>query len=165
MEHEDWQDTLAWMILPIGRIWYRAASRAFADFEMSFSSAAPILAIARMGDGVRHQAVADAIGVDRAALVRSIDQLQTQGLVERRVDPDDRRGRTLHLTARGREMAQHLALVARRIREEAFASVTAADGQAAIRALAELERSAAAMAARDRSKPSRSHGSGRGTNL
>ena len=46
LDEEDWRSALTWMILPVGRTWYRAVSKAFEDFGMSFSSAAPILAIA-----------------------------------------------------------------------------------------------------------------------
>lgn len=141
-EEEDWRSALTWMILPVGRTWYRAVSKAFVDFGVSFSTAAPILAIVRCGDGSRQNVIAEAIGVDAAALARSIDQLESLGLVERRMDPDDRRGRRLYLTERGRAVAKELDVVARDIWQHAFASVTAADGHAAVRALQGLERAA-----------------------
>lgn len=145
LEEEDWRSALTWMILPVGRAWYRAVSKAFEDFGMSFSTAAPILAIAKLGDGSRQNVIAEAIGVDRAALVRSIDQLQKLRLVERRIDPDDRRGRTLHLTRRGHLLAQDLGVVAEQIRKRALDAVTAADGKAAVRTLQLLEQAAEVM--------------------
>ncbi|MEA1013719.1 MarR family winged helix-turn-helix transcriptional regulator [Sphingosinicella sp. LY1275] len=144
-DEEDWKLALTWMILPVGRTWYRAASKAFEDFGMSFSTAAPILAIAKLGDGSRQNVVAEAIGVDRAAMVRSVDQLESLGLVERRTDPDDRRGRKLHLTDQGRSLAKKLDVVASNIRKHALASVTAEDGSAAVRVLQHLERAAEQM--------------------
>ncbi|WP_324749798.1 MarR family transcriptional regulator [Sphingomonas sp. LY54] len=144
-DEEDWKLALTWMILPVGRTWYRAASKAFEDFGMSFSTAAPILAIAKLGDGSRQNVVAEAIGVDRAAMVRSVDQLESLGLVERRTDPDDRRGRKLHLTEQGRSLAKRLDLVADDIRKHALASVTTADGVAAVRVLQHLECAAQEM--------------------
>lgn len=142
---EDWKLALTWMILPVGRTWYRAVSQAFEDFGMSFSTAAPILAIAKLGDGSRQNIIAEAIGVDRAALARSLDQLETCGLVERRMDPDDRRGRKIHLTDQGRSLAKRLDLVADDIRKHALASVTTEDGVAAVRVLQLLERAAQEM--------------------
>jgi len=137
---EDWQSALTWMILPVGRTWYRAVSKAFVDFGMSFSTAAPILAIAKLGEGLHQNIIADAIGVDTAALARSVDQLQSLGLVERRMDLGDRRGRTLHLTERGRSLAGELGVVAENLQRQALKSVKAADGKAAVRAMRCLER-------------------------
>ena len=145
LDEEDWRSALTWMILPVGRTWYRAVSKAFEDFGMSFSSAAPILAIAKVGDGSRQNVIAEAIGVDRAAMARSIDQLEELGLVERRMDPGDRRGRTLHLTRQGHSLAEDLGVIAAQIRERVLASVSAADGRAAVRTLQHLEHASAAM--------------------
>ena len=145
LDEEDWRSALTWMILPVGRTWYRAVSKAFEDFWMSFSSAAPILAIAKVGDGSRQNVIAEAIGVDRAAMARSIDQLEELGLVERRMDPGDRRGRTLHLTRQGHSLAEDLGVIAAQIRERVLASVSAADGRAAVRTLQRLEHASAAM--------------------
>lgn len=133
------------MILPVGRTWYRAVSKAFEDFGMTFSTAAPILAIVELGDGSRQNLIAEAIGVDRAAMARSVDQLESMGLVERRMDPDDRRGRKLHLTDEGRSLARRLDGVASNIRKHTLASVTAEDGPAAVRVLQHLERAAQEM--------------------
>lgn len=144
-DETDWGSTLTWMILPVGRTWYRAVSKAFEDFGMSFSTAAPILAIAELGDGSRQNAIAEAIGVDRAAMARSVDQLAAMGLVERRRDPHDRRGRKLHLTDKGHVLATKLDVVARNIRKQALASVTANDGAAAVRVLQHLELAAEQM--------------------
>ena len=145
LDEEDWRSALTWMILPVGRTWYRAVSKAFEDFGMSFSSAAPILAIAKVGDGSRQNVIAEAIGVDRAAMARSIDQLEELGLVERRMDPGDRRGRTLHLTRQGHSLAKDLGVIAAQIRERVLASVSATDGRAAVRTLQHLEHASAAM--------------------
>ena len=144
-DENDWGLALTWMILPVGRTWYRAVSKAFEDFGMSFSTAAPILAIAELGDGSRQNVIAEAIGVDRAAMARSIDQLEAMGLVERRMDPHDRRGRMLHLTDEGRSLATKLDVVAGNIRKHALASVTADDGAAAVRVLQHLEHAAEQM--------------------
>lgn len=144
-EEDDWGSALTWMILPVGRIWYRAASKAFVDFGMSFSTAAPILAIAKFGDGLRQNVIAEVVGVDTAALARSVDQLQALGLVERRLDPSDGRARTLHLTERGRTLAADLAGVAEDIRKRALASIEPADGMAAVRVLRRLEHAAEDM--------------------
>lgn len=51
---------------------------------------------------------ADMLDVEPITLCRMVDRLEDAGLVERRPDPDDRRARRLHLTAKSREKLTRL---------------------------------------------------------
>jgi len=52
---------------------------------------------------VRTQAaLAEAIGADKSRIIPVLDELQQQGFIERRPDPDDRRVRLLEITDTGR---------------------------------------------------------------
>lgn len=53
-------------------------------------------------DGLAQHEVADALEVQPIAMVRLVDQLSAEGLVERRNDPADRRVNRLYLTEAGR---------------------------------------------------------------
>lgn len=63
-------------------------------------------------DGSSQQALADALGVHRSAMVALVDDLEERGLAERRRDPADRRAYTLHLTAEGRSRLAELHAIA-----------------------------------------------------
>src|SRR5882762_5221350 len=52
---------------------------------------------------VSQQEVARKLGVDRTTMVALIDVLETQGLVQRRQDPDDRRRNLVELTRAGKD--------------------------------------------------------------
>jgi DNA-binding MarR family transcriptional regulator len=47
-------------------------------------------------------ALAAAIGADKTRIIRTLDDLQDDGFIERRPDPDDRRVRLLAITEAGR---------------------------------------------------------------
>ena len=47
-------------------------------------------------------ALAEAIGADKTRIIRTLDDLQGSGHIERRPDPDDRRVRLLAITESGR---------------------------------------------------------------
>jgi len=47
-------------------------------------------------------ALAEAIGADKTRIIRTLDELQQQGHIVRRPDPDDRRVRLLAITESGR---------------------------------------------------------------
>src|SRR6187549_3767188 len=51
---------------------------------------------------------AELLDVEPITLCRMVDRLEDAGLVERRADPDDRRARRLHLTAKSREKLERL---------------------------------------------------------
>jgi DNA-binding MarR family transcriptional regulator len=49
-------------------------------------------------------ALAEAIGADKTRIIPTLDELQEQGYIERRPDPDDRRARLLAITPSGRSV-------------------------------------------------------------
>jgi MarR family transcriptional regulator for hemolysin len=140
LQIEDWNETLTWMLMPTGRQWCQAVGRAFEGLGVTLATGAPLMAITKLGDGARQTVIADAIGVDSAALVRSLDALEAAGLVERRSDPSDRRARMLHLTPSGRTLADKLRIILDDFRDEVLAEVSDEDGAATVRVLRAIER-------------------------
>jgi DNA-binding MarR family transcriptional regulator len=49
-------------------------------------------------------ALAEAINADKTRIIRTLDDLQADGYIERNPDPDDRRVRLLAITAAGRKV-------------------------------------------------------------
>jgi MarR family transcriptional regulator for hemolysin len=72
--------------------------------------------LSRQGENVRQGVLADELGIEGPSLVRLIDLLQAEGLVERREDPTDRRAKTLHLTMTGEVKVEEIDRVLRRVR-------------------------------------------------
>jgi DNA-binding MarR family transcriptional regulator len=62
--------------------------------------------------GQSQQALAQRLGIPPSRMVALVDDLEERGLVERRLDPDDRRVRGLHLTERGEGTVERAARVA-----------------------------------------------------
>ncbi len=59
-------------------------------------------------EGLSQQALSNALGIHRSAVVALVDDLERRGLAERRRDPVDRRAYTLYLTPAGRELLAEL---------------------------------------------------------
>ncbi|WP_019142775.1 MarR family winged helix-turn-helix transcriptional regulator [Noviherbaspirillum massiliense] len=125
----------------VSRAYKSAADRMVADFGLSQASAWPVLMIGRLGDGVRPGTVADALGLEPSSVVRVLDQLVDAGLVERREDANDRRAKTLHLTAEGRRCAARLEKALIPFRRNLFAGVARDDIEACMRVLQALDAS------------------------
>ncbi|KJC42309.1 transcriptional regulator [Bradyrhizobium sp. LTSP885] len=104
------------LVTRLGRIWRRETDQALSDHGLSDATAIPLLVLSRQGDNVRQGVLADELGIEGPSLVRLIDLLQAEGLVERREDPTDRRAKTLHLTATGEAKVEEINRVLRRVR-------------------------------------------------
>ena len=88
------------------------------------SQAAVVLYVAR-NEGVSQSEVATWLDMEPIALVRMLDKLHEEGLVERRAHPTDRRIRTLWLTPAARPVIERILTINQAIREEAFAGMAA----------------------------------------
>jgi len=93
--------------------------------------ASVVLYIAR-NEGVSQSEVATWLDLEPIALVRLLDKLSDDGLVERRAHPTDRRVRTLWLTPDAGPVVTQILAINKAIREEAFAGMPAHARDAAI---------------------------------
>ncbi len=121
------------ILQPLGRAWRKAADRAVASYGLSEATAFPVFHIVRLGEGVRQNTLAEALGIEGASLVRLLDVLCAAGLLERREDPADRRARTLHLTGEGRKLAARAGAALDELRREIFKEVSPEDLEASLR--------------------------------
>ena len=93
-----------------------------------------LLSIART-EGLSQAAIATLLDIEPIALVRLLDRLHEEGLVERRLHPTDRRVRTLWLTPLGWRVVDRVLAINREIRDEACAGLSPAAREAMMRAL------------------------------
>jgi DNA-binding MarR family transcriptional regulator len=69
-------------------------------------------------------ALADALGYDRGQMVGILDELEEDGYVERRRDPDDRRRQLVSITPDGRKILTRLRALSRKLDDELFAPLS-----------------------------------------
>jgi MarR family transcriptional regulator for hemolysin len=124
------------------RVWRRESDAALAAYGLSVATALPLVAIGRLGDGIRQGAVAEALAIDEASLSPVLSQLSAVGLVERRTDGQDRRARTLHLLPAGTALASQAEAALATVRRRLLAGVAPADLAAAVRVFDAVEAAA-----------------------
>jgi MarR family transcriptional regulator, transcriptional regulator for hemolysin len=100
--------------------------------------AAVLLYVARK-EGVSQAEVATWLDIEPIALVRMLDKLHEEGLVERRAHPTDRRIRTLWLMPAARPVVERILEINLAIREEALAGLSTATRDALIAALSSIK--------------------------
>lgn len=118
--------TLAFLLSQVGI----HASRQFAERIAAAGLNPPLFRVLNLVDaaeGRSQQAIGQAIEVPAPRMVALVDELEREGLVERRPDPEDRRVRALYLTAKGRKALTRGREIARRHEEELTRGLKAAD--------------------------------------
>jgi DNA-binding MarR family transcriptional regulator len=88
--------------------------------------------------GVSQQQLHEQTGIDPSSMVAVIDELERNGLAERRPHPDDRRARAIYLTATGEEKLKRVRTLAAKLQRELFAPLTSEERDEFISLLAKL---------------------------
>jgi DNA-binding MarR family transcriptional regulator len=111
--------------------WVGASSRARFGAALAEIGLHPrefgVLTIIGDQPGITQQGIVDATHVDSSTMVATLDAFEERGLATRRVHPEDRRKRTVHLTPQGQELLARAQELAAAVGDEAFAPLTAAE--------------------------------------
>ncbi|OYU90079.1 MAG: transcriptional regulator [Bradyrhizobiaceae bacterium PARB1] len=137
------QAELGLLVARLARVWRRKADQTLAAHGLSEATAHPLLILSRGGrENVRQGVLAEEMGLEGPSVVRLIDLLAAEGLVERREDPTDRRAKVLHLTELGAAKADEIKRVMKRTRAELMKGIAADELAIAFGVLGRIEQSA-----------------------
>ncbi|MCE7796355.1 MarR family transcriptional regulator [Sphingobium sufflavum] len=95
---------IAHYMAPVAQGWRQLADAALAELRVSNSSGWCLIYLDRLGPDARQIDLAREIGISQPSLVRTLDQLEAAGLVDRIAHPEDRRSNLLILTPAGKSL-------------------------------------------------------------
>ena len=98
-----------------------------------------VLAYLAQNEGIHQSGLAELLEIEPITLVRIVDKLEAQGLVERQAHPSDRRLWLLHLTPAARPQLVQLRKLGEITRTEALAGVSEADVERLLKTLQQLK--------------------------
>ena len=132
--------TFGFLVHDVSRLVKRRFERAARQTGLPITrrQAAVLLYIAR-SQGVSQAEVATWLDIEPIALVRMLDKLHEEGLVERRAHPTDRRVRTLWLKPAAQPVVDRILAINLTIREEAFAGLVSGTRDALIAVLSSVK--------------------------
>jgi MarR family transcriptional regulator for hemolysin len=94
-----------------------------AEIPLNLAQAKALVRLEK-NEGVSQARLAELAEVDPMTMVRILDRMEAEGLLERRPDPADRRARCLYLTAKARPILNEIWRLSDEIRAEIFAGVS-----------------------------------------
>jgi len=120
-------ELLASTLFLLKRLGFAAKQRSLDEYEQIGLGPYHHAILALLDEGVpeTQAAIADALGYDRGTLVGLLDELEEQGLVERKRDPEDRRRHLVRLTTDGKRILARFRAVAKRVEDEFLAPLDA----------------------------------------
>jgi MarR family transcriptional regulator for hemolysin len=111
----------------ISRRWRSRLDGRMAAFGLTEARWLPLLHLARWGDGLTQKELATSLGVEGPTLVRTLDWLEREGLVERRAAEADRRAKRVHLTPRAVALHREIEREAAAVRADLLDGISEAE--------------------------------------
>ena len=102
----------------VTRRWRKLLDERLKDLGVTQARWTTMFYLQRGGEGLTQRELAKLMAIENPTLVRLLDSLEQQDLIERRPCPNDRRARRLHLTPAGASFMEVLNERAAELREE-----------------------------------------------
>ncbi|WP_017430086.1 transcriptional regulator SlyA [Vreelandella jeotgali] len=141
--------SLGFRIARLPHLWRSILDRRLAPLGLTQTRWVTLYHLWRMGDGQPQCDLARAIGVEAPSLVRTLGQLEEQGLIERRACESDRRTKRLYLTDEAMPLLEKIGRVADDARQEMLDGLSDEDTAQLDRWLAVIESNGLALQERD----------------
>ncbi|WP_076536795.1 MarR family transcriptional regulator [Shewanella sp. UCD-KL21] len=96
--------SLAEQLGRLHRLWRTAVDIELAPLGLTYPRWTALWKLWRLGDNLSQKVLANALEIELASLMRTLSQLEQQGLIERHCCPHDKRARIVNLTPAGLDL-------------------------------------------------------------
>ena len=127
------RDQFPFAVARVTRRWRKLLDERLKDLGVTQARWTTMVYLQQGGEGLTQRELARLMAIENPTLVRLLDSLEQQGLIERRPCPNDRRARRLHLTKDGTEFMNVLTERAARLREEMREGISDRDIEGAVK--------------------------------
>ncbi|WP_447555932.1 transcriptional regulator SlyA [Vreelandella sp. EE22] len=146
--------SIGFRIARLPHLWRSILDRRLAPLGLTQTRWVTLYHLWRLGEGHPQCDLAKAIGVEAPSLVRTLGQLESQGLIERRACDNDRRSKRIYLTPEAMPLLEKIDNVAKQARKEMFEGLSNEEIDRLNEWLALIEANGLAIQARDQEAPS-----------
>jgi MarR family transcriptional regulator for hemolysin len=114
--------SFGFLLKDVSRLNVKRFEQRAAAFGLTLTQSRSLLFLAKH-EGISQVQLAELADIEPMTLVRILDRMESDGWLERRSDPADRRARRLYLTAKGKPLVDDLWHLVELTRREAFAGI------------------------------------------
>lgn len=126
-------------LVGLARRWRRHLDEGLASAGLTDATWRPLIHLSRAGGELHQKDLAARVGIDGSTLVRLLDILETQGLIARRVDMQDRRAKRLALTPAGVSAVKTIRRRIAAVEQSVLEGIDEADLKVALDVFARIE--------------------------
>lgn len=108
----------------VARLWRGAIDRRLAAFGLTESRWLTLLHLSRLAGAATQRELAEVVGVRGPTLVRTLDRLEVEGLIERRTEASDRRTKLVYLRAEAAPVLKRIEETAAAVRAEILSDLS-----------------------------------------
>lgn len=127
MDQDSVRDQFPFAVARVTRRWRKLLDERLKDLGVTQARWTTMFYLQRGGEGLTQRELASLMAIENPTLVRLLDSLEEQGLIERRLCQKDRRARRLHLTPSGEAFMNELNARAAALRQEMLQGVAEED--------------------------------------
>lgn len=127
------KDQFPFAVARVTRRWRKMLDERLKDLGVTQARWSTMVYLDKGGEGLTQRELANLMAIENPTLVRLLDSLEQQGLIERRPCPNDRRARRLHLTSDGRTFMDDLSERAEKLREQMLEGISDDDIECTVR--------------------------------
>ncbi|WP_152206004.1 transcriptional regulator SlyA [Marinobacter changyiensis] len=121
------RDQFPFAVARVTRRWRKLLDERLKDLGVTQARWTTMVYLQRGGEGLTQRELASLMAIENPTLVRLLDSLEEQGLIQRRLCQNDRRARRLHLTEAGESFMVDLNARAKKLRDEMLEGVSGDD--------------------------------------
>ncbi len=132
------QDNFGFLIHDVARLLRKNFSRRVQSFGLTQEQSRVIVHLSRC-EGIQQVDLAELLEIKPITLARLLDKLQDNGLIERRVNPDDRRAFRLYLTRAAHAVLKKILVIGAATRADAYRHISASDLEITFSVLSQLK--------------------------
>lgn len=132
MDQQTLRDQFPFAVARVTRRWRKLLDERLKDLGVTQARWSTMVYLQRGGEGLTQRELAHLMAIENPTLVRLLDSLEEQGLIERRPCKRDRRARRLYLTSAGERFMSDLNERGDILRDEMLAGIEDRDLEVAL---------------------------------
>ena len=145
MDPQTPRDQFPFINARVARRWRKLLDERLKDLNVTQARWSTMVYLQRGGEGLTQRELAHLMAIESPTLVRLLDGLEEQGLIERRFCERDRRARRLYLTKAGERFMSDLAERGNLLRDEMLRGIGDKELEVTLRVFERVMENAAAL--------------------